>query len=420
MLVALILEVRRLLSNVKLFYNLKNVSGRLEFLRGLCVLKMSKAMLKARKEREMRIHEQLYSNLQLLNMVCPPNDGFRKALAKDMFVKNNKAAFQAVVYYLLNALDPELMKVKVPTWPILDSKQEVQFRKEVFGYLNELNTAYPDANIAVVTASHLISPGGYKFAKMMFKLSRLVMLCQLKKRPDPQFPPLHPLKVDKNPDVNKRNIERLKEVTKRIDADTAKLKEEHEKYVADARSKAELMIAEKKEIKRKLSEARRAVAEKDWEKTYADKRAEFENSLRSSSSTLNRCSKLKELASCLLSARFNVNFDENSNTWKEMMAVDSKEIGLVALFQTFKVYLEVILLKKQPPSSSFLNTNLESYSQFRHCVKVIAEDYAKLQKECEDLKTVVENNLVLSNDPGVDDDDDDVQAVPLQDTPTNM
>ena len=67
----------------------------------------------------------------------------------------------------INKKAKELLKQKVPTWPLYDVRSENEFRNEVMKYVNELNTIHEDANIPNIATSHLITPGGFKFIKFI-------------------------------------------------------------------------------------------------------------------------------------------------------------------------------------------------------------------------------------------------------------
>lgn len=147
--------------------------------------------LKNQREIESDIHEQLYTNILILTFEYPTTKEFNTYFKKDMFVKNNKAAFQHIVHFLLNVLDPQLFKQKI-IWPILDGKMETQFRNEVMKFINELNTSNKETGIPLIMTSHLISPGGYKFAEFIFRLSQFVNGEHIKRKEGDEsviFPP---------------------------------------------------------------------------------------------------------------------------------------------------------------------------------------------------------------------------------------
>lgn len=128
-----------------------------------------------------RCHDALYSNINFLTFFYPPSSSMKVVFNKTMFLKNNKTAFQEISYYLLTILEPKLFQKNKIFWPLIDNKTEIEFRKLVSKFLNELTVTYPDAHIPKATTSHLISPGGYKFTKLMFKVSKLVLEEHLKR-----------------------------------------------------------------------------------------------------------------------------------------------------------------------------------------------------------------------------------------------
>lgn len=136
--------------------------------------------MKLQKKMENEVHEQLYSNILLLSFSYPVSKDFISYFKKDMFVKNNKAAFQHVVHFLVNILEPHFFELK-SIWPILDVKMESKFRNEVIKFIKELNLSNKETGIPLIMTSHLISPGGYQFAKFVFKLSQFVLSEHIKK-----------------------------------------------------------------------------------------------------------------------------------------------------------------------------------------------------------------------------------------------
>ncbi|GJQ81882.1 hypothetical protein Trydic_g9907 [Trypoxylus dichotomus] len=123
---------------------------------------------KAQKALEFQVHDALYKNIEILTFFHPPHKDFYDVFKKDMFVKNNKTAFVHIVYFLLRVLNPNLIKSKIASWPVLDIQDERQFRSEVVKYLNELNDLYENANLPNVMPSQLVSPGGFRFARLKF------------------------------------------------------------------------------------------------------------------------------------------------------------------------------------------------------------------------------------------------------------
>ncbi|KAK5647500.1 hypothetical protein RI129_002392 [Pyrocoelia pectoralis] len=170
--------------------------------------------LKIQKEYEMRFHDNFYTNVYLCTLNYPPQETFNSVFKKDMFVKNNKVGFQQVVYYLLEILDKDVLKQKISTWPLYDIRSENEYRNEVMKYVNELNTIYEDANIPNIATSHLITPGGFRFIKFIFKLSQFVLYQHLQRNICPtMLLPLQPSNLD---DVTMEAIERVEKVASTI------------------------------------------------------------------------------------------------------------------------------------------------------------------------------------------------------------
>ncbi|XP_044730859.1 uncharacterized protein LOC123293927 isoform X1 [Chrysoperla carnea] len=136
------------------------------------------------KEKERQIHTALYNNVALL---CTAHDNpklcdgsrLQTHLRPDMFINANKFAFEQITYFLLNIIDPNLIK-SVP-WPLLDKKLESEFRSKVKQILNDLNSKYKDARIPATQTSQMLTPGGIKIARILFYLSELTILVYMKK-----------------------------------------------------------------------------------------------------------------------------------------------------------------------------------------------------------------------------------------------
>ncbi|XP_017770752.1 PREDICTED: uncharacterized protein LOC108558368 [Nicrophorus vespilloides] len=191
------------------------------------------------KDKENKIHEELYNNIYLLTLMYQTSKEFDHVFKKDMFTKNNKAGFHQVIYYLLHILNPNVMKQKLPSWPPLDIRSENQFRNEVMKYSNELNSIYENANIPTVLTSHLISPGGYKFVKFMLKISQLVLYEHLKEAKQDVM--LTMIKPTKSKIMNKRNISHLGIIHTKIHEECDQIKSEFNLVFASYKEKAESM-----------------------------------------------------------------------------------------------------------------------------------------------------------------------------------
>ncbi|KAF7285275.1 hypothetical protein GWI33_011404 [Rhynchophorus ferrugineus] len=195
-------------------------------------------LFKQHRETEQKVHDNLYTNLVLLTHFYPPNKDFNAVFRKDMFVKNNKAAFFEVVHYMLNIISPELTKQKLTNWPIRDVKMEAKLRTEVISYVNELNVVYPYANIPTCQTSTLISPGGFRFAKFMLKISQLVLFKHLERSEEITL--LFPLKHQKNAlEMSKAQINHLNKVTSNINKESMDLLSTFQEYYEKIKGQGE-------------------------------------------------------------------------------------------------------------------------------------------------------------------------------------
>ena len=98
------------------------------------------------------------------------------------------------------------------------------FRNKVIAFINNVNAEYPQANIPNLMASHLMSPGDYKFANFILKLSKLVMYEHLRKSEGVKVM-LGPVRPHKNSSVT--NI-----VTRNVKARTLLVEREVEKIMS--------------------------------------------------------------------------------------------------------------------------------------------------------------------------------------------
>lgn len=131
-----------------------------------------------------RLHDEVYSNIHILMLVYRPSLELKNVFKKDMFVKANKHAFHQVAYYLLGIIDPEKLRKKIRMWPILETRFEAQFRTEIIEYINELSILHKGFDIPEINKSHVVVPGGFKFARLMFKLSNLALSQHIQRTSD--------------------------------------------------------------------------------------------------------------------------------------------------------------------------------------------------------------------------------------------
>ncbi|XP_046460771.1 uncharacterized protein LOC124207389 isoform X2 [Daphnia pulex] len=97
---------------------------------------------------------------------------------KDLFKVPNQRAFQLVVHFLFTKLDgPRSQDIFRDVWPIIERKQEAEFRKKVRLWLVEVQETDKDAFQfdGHINPSMFLSPGGEKFAQLMCALASHVL-----------------------------------------------------------------------------------------------------------------------------------------------------------------------------------------------------------------------------------------------------
>jgi hypothetical protein len=82
-------------------------------------------------------------------------------LARTMFDHPNNGAFQQVFHFLLSVLLPERARDEFrDCWPVLDRKQEAEFRRKVVGLVKEVAK---ERQLPAVNPALFMAPGGPKF-----------------------------------------------------------------------------------------------------------------------------------------------------------------------------------------------------------------------------------------------------------------
>jgi len=112
--------------------------------------------------------EVWFSNLQLL--------GYTGADFKpSTFDHSNPGAFQQAFHFLFGLIDAEKFKSEMrDCWPVLDKKQESEFRRKLVGMIKDLQKDYPN-ELPILNPSLFQSPGGRKFLCFLKSFSTLVL-----------------------------------------------------------------------------------------------------------------------------------------------------------------------------------------------------------------------------------------------------
>ncbi|KAJ8977582.1 hypothetical protein NQ317_008415 [Molorchus minor] len=382
------------------------------------------ADLKQYKENESRIHEQLYDNVFLLSHFYPTSKELNAVFKKDMFIKNNKTAFFEVIYYLLTTLNTELTKQRITTWPPYEIKRENKFRAEVLKYINELNTLYDNADIPHIMSSHLISPGGLKFAKFMLKLSQLVVYEHLKK-----MEPLDVLycpKPSKNIMLTKANIGNLKKKTALIENGTRELLNKFDNNHFQLNEEALKIDTKLNELNDKIRLARQknTVIREEFNKAYPSYPS-FESLNEKLHQLKTEWEHLQEIQNIFFECDQLITYLSSSASvlehYKDELKIPNEvlhivrnqdELDLKEFFHGLHILLEHKALELPNPTSSFIECNLqqlkelnEKYSRIKNS---LSDSVQKIEATIEKLSTEIAELAVA-----VDNEDEEPLAVPL-------
>nr|CAD7392654.1 unnamed protein product [Timema cristinae] len=98
-----------------------------------------------------------------------------------MFRLPNAKQFFKVVIFLLEMIDPKMMKeLSIPA-PYLGQMQEKQFRTQICAVISKLSKNFPEAQLPHILTSHLQSPGGDRIANLIWKLSLFAQVQSLRR-----------------------------------------------------------------------------------------------------------------------------------------------------------------------------------------------------------------------------------------------
>jgi HAUS augmin-like complex subunit 6 len=108
------------------------------------------------------VREMFYTNLLLLGFDSATyEEKFRIPVNRDMFVLPNKKGMEVVMHFLFNRLDSHLCYEEFrDCWPVLDKKQEQQFRKTCTLWLSRIAKENKEVRFPRIVASLFMSPGG--------------------------------------------------------------------------------------------------------------------------------------------------------------------------------------------------------------------------------------------------------------------
>lgn len=360
--------------------------------------------LRAQKELEQKLHDEFYKNVHTLTLIHPSSKEFNSVFKKDMFVKNNKVGFQHVVYYLLSILDSAKLKQKVPTWPPHDIRSENQFRNDVMKYINELSTIYVDADIPQIATSHLISPGGFKFIKFMFKLSQLVLREVIKNRPHMATGVLLPIKPSKQEVVTTENIKKLRTITNKINTDSGQLKEDLDKQFNEAKMEAEDIIGKQQETSQRIKQLQQKLHSLKMESgddlSLQDEeniKLALEAKLNSLEELKNNFDKCKSLMSYLRNGEATFEYDKDLKLPLDVSHIvrfDGDDLDLCSLLEAYNVLIDHKRLEIKPLNEEDVIKQTERFADLNDQFSFLIQDMEKLHSELVNFHGKLQNESV--------------------------
>lgn len=115
-------------------------------------------------------HQLLFNYLRLLGFDSTTMTvKHRMKFDRDTFKFPNPKAFYHVVHFLFYQLDkPQAVETFRDVWPIIDKKQEAQFRKRVQQWLTQIQEVYFHSNSDLLELIKQHRPSAYNLFKVLF------------------------------------------------------------------------------------------------------------------------------------------------------------------------------------------------------------------------------------------------------------
>lgn len=343
----------------------------------------------AQKSEELKLQDALYKNLYVLSIEYPPDGNFKNIFKINMFEKPNKEAFHEVVYYLLKTLNPDVIKEKLPSWPILDKQSEAKFRDEVLRYINEINSKYENADVPSIMKSHLITPSGYNFIMFMFKLSQLVLYQHLIKD-SANSELLLRIKPSKNQDVTKKFLEEINSRVKLMKSDILSLQSKFYTLLDLKQKHASDSIVLKKYCDKLFIDSEKKLNDATLnDEKYLTEEDRFEEIL---SDIKNKMSLLKSIQ--LKIQKFNdcADYIQKGNNHLEIQCsnTDSKQnIDLIQFMKTLNKHLENIKFQFVSFNQKQLEDFIKIFSTINYKLDVLNDTYQDIENK---MNFLSENN----------------------------
>jgi len=332
-----------------------------------------------------------FTNLQLL--------GFREIdqsspLLPTTFDHSNHKAFQQVFYFLLNLMDQNKLKNEFrDCWPILERKQEVEFRRKIVAWIKDYQKENPH-DLPYTNPSLFQSPGGRKFMVFLGAFSSFVMRSLMERR---KVPLLY------KPTIKSKHLRKLA-FTNLVTNQTNLLQE---------------AVTCQAKLKKKEEDSRHCA------KTLSDKYFEFKQELSDFDSNFAQEKKEEVVKQCVedcsearvILDRMKLLFQDHRANWESIMSVidetrkklvlDFNEIPrvLVAdqdisltyenMFLKFKASMERIITFQCPPLPVSSLNSYNSKLEFHH--KLLTDVQQELKETVLQMKSNVQDLLEKSS-----------------------
>jgi len=229
-----------------------------------------------------------------------------------MFDHSNPTAFHHVFYFLFKELNQERTKAEFrDCWPILDKKQEAEFRRKVVNLLKEYQKEFP-ADLPYTNPSLFQSPGGRKFTAFLAVFSSFVIKTMISKS-DESILSKPVTKVTKLRNVCFSNLGNLGKLALQ---DAVECQEDVERIVESSKKSME-SISEKYFILKNMENDDDVTALEELKLFHADF---VERGIINKDKILEhydkKCDKVKELQNNLKAL-----FDDHKDNWNNIISV---------------------------------------------------------------------------------------------------
>lgn len=350
------------------------------------------------KDQENVLHEMIYKSISTLILIYPTSVDFKEKFKPGMFRKNNQPGSQQVVYLLLSIIDPEDINKRITCWPITDIRMESKFRMEVMRFYAHLQEKYDDFGLKTLLSSHLITPGGYKFAKFILKLTDLAWFVHLSKDRNLGDILLRPKPSKHDVDMSSDMMLQFKNATQIVKDDATELLAQHENLNREYDSEIEAMDENLLEIKRKIhdlhnkSSPAENILQEEFKKSGLENyenwlKSEIQIRLTKLSEISKKFKNCSEVTKYLLSKDNVLSYNKSNDLFSNAIDSDDK-LNLIKFFENVLKYLQGKLSELDFLPASFIKPQTEllgkikvEQEQIHYDTQILLSNIAKAQSE---------------------------------------